>query len=170
MVDVQISVSSYNLAACERQLQLAINRISKWVDKNGFKFSPEKTVCIPFSLHRGLPLDSLLNLNSISISVMRGQNVLGIIRDRAIFCTSHLGVKTKVLTLLKHPESAVMYVLGVRPTVSLVAFTYLVRSRLDYGALVYGLTRPSVPNMLNPVHHLGLRLATGAFRTSPVLS
>ena len=44
------------------------------------------------------------------------------------------------------------------------------RSRLDYGAVVYGSARPSALKMLDPVHHLGLRLATGAFRTSPVLS
>ncbi|KAM7291782.1 hypothetical protein ISCGN_028353 [Ixodes scapularis] len=30
--------------------------------------------------------------------------------------------------------------------------------------------RPSSLKMLDPIHHLGLRLATGAFRTSPVLS
>ena len=46
--DVQISVSSCNLSSCERQLQLAINRMSKWADENGFRFSPEKTVCVLF--------------------------------------------------------------------------------------------------------------------------
>lgn len=46
----------------------------------------------------------------------------------------------------------------------------VVRSRLDYGSIVYGSARASVLKMLDPIHHQGLRLATGAFRTSPVLS
>ena len=42
------------------------------------------------------------------------------------------------------------------------------RSKLDYGCIVYGSARPSYLKMLNTLHHQGLRLALGAFRTSPV--
>lgn len=44
------------------------------------------------------------------------------------------------------------------------------RSRLDYGAVVYQSATPSALKMFDPVHNLGIRLATGAFRTSPVES
>ncbi|MEE8152293.1 MAG: ribonuclease H family protein, partial [candidate division NC10 bacterium] len=43
----------------------------------------------------------------------------------------------------------------------------LVRSKLDYGSMVYGSARPSYIQMLNPVQNQGLRLCLGAFRTSP---
>lgn len=46
--DVQISYSSSNLNTCERQIQLTINKLHKWANENGFKFSPEKTVCVLF--------------------------------------------------------------------------------------------------------------------------
>uniref|UniRef100_A0A6B0V5G3 Putative tick transposon n=1 Tax=Ixodes ricinus TaxID=34613 RepID=A0A6B0V5G3_IXORI len=46
--DLQISFSSCNLSSCERQLQLTINKMSQWADQNGFRFSPGKTVCVPF--------------------------------------------------------------------------------------------------------------------------
>lgn len=49
-------------------------------------------------------------------------------------------------------------------------YNSLIRSRLDYGAIVYDSARPSALKMLDPVHHLGLRLATGAFRPSPIPS
>ena len=42
----------------------------------------------------------------------------------------------------------------------------LVRSKLDYGCIVYG----SAGKMLDPIHNQGLRLCLGAFRTSPVES
>lgn len=45
-----------------------------------------------------------------------------------------------------------------------------VRSILDYGCSVYGSAKPSTLKMLNSVHNQGIRLATGAFRTSPVAS
>ena len=46
----------------------------------------------------------------------------------------------------------------------------LVRSKLDYGSIVYGSARKSYLQILDTVHHQGLRLALGAFRTSPVTS
>lgn len=46
----------------------------------------------------------------------------------------------------------------------------LIRTRLDYGAVIYQSATPSTLKTLDPVHHLGIRLATGAFRTSPVES
>ena len=41
-----------------------------------------------------------------------------------------------------------------------------IRSKLDYGSIVYGSARKSYLQMLNPVQNLGLRLITGAFRIS----
>ena len=46
----------------------------------------------------------------------------------------------------------------------------LVRSKLDYGFIVYGSARKSYLQMLDPVHNQGLRVCLGAFRTSPGLS
>ena len=44
----------------------------------------------------------------------------------------------------------------------------LVRSKLDYGCVIYGSARKSYLQMLDSIHNQGLRLALGAFRTSPV--
>jgi hypothetical protein len=41
---------------------------------------------------------------------------------------------------------------------------------LDYGSAVYGSAKDHVLSKLNPVHHAGIRIATGAYRTSPVPS
>ena len=46
----------------------------------------------------------------------------------------------------------------------------LIRSKLDYGSLVYGSARKSYLKSLDTIHHQGLRLALGAFRTSPIES
>jgi len=46
----------------------------------------------------------------------------------------------------------------------------LVRSKLDYGCVVYGSARNSCLRMLDPVQNHALRLCLGAYRTSSSLS
>ena len=60
--------------------------------------------------------------------------------------------------------------MGADKSVLLKLYRSLVRSKLDYGCIVYGSARPSYLKVLNTIHHQGLRLALGAFRTSPVES
>ena len=41
---------------------------------------------------------------------------------------------------------------------------------MDYGSIVYGSARKSYLKSLDTIHHQGLRLALGAFHTSPIES
>ena len=44
------------------------------------------------------------------------------------------------------------------------------RLKLDYGCIAYGSASKSYIKLLDTVHHQGLQLSFGAFRTSPVES
>ena len=57
---------------------------------------------------------------------------------------------------------------GADPTALLKLYRSLVRSKLDYGCLVYGSASKTALAKLDPVHNQGLRLILGAFRSSPV--
>ncbi len=46
----------------------------------------------------------------------------------------------------------------------------LVRSKLDYGSVVYGSARPYYLKELNVVHNQGLGICLGAYRASPINS
>ena len=46
----------------------------------------------------------------------------------------------------------------------------LIRSKFDYGCFIYGAARKSYLRELKTIHHLGLRIALGAFTTSPIES
>ena len=52
---------------------------------------------------------------------------------------------------------------GADRTVLLRLCRALVRSKLEYGCIVYGSARRSVLKQLDPVHHQGLRIALGGF-------
>ena len=43
--DLAIYYSSSHMPSIERKLQQSLNRLGRWCDENGFKFSPTKTVC-----------------------------------------------------------------------------------------------------------------------------
>ena len=71
----------------------------------------------------------------------------------------------KVLNVLKCVSSTDW---GADSMFLLNLYISLIRSKLDYGCIVYGSGHPSYIKLLDPVHHQGLRLSLGAFRTSPV--
>ena len=59
---------------------------------------------------------------------------------------------------------------GADRTTLLKLYRSLVRSKLDYGCVVYGSASKTALAKLDPVHNQGLRLSLGAFRSSPVES
>ena len=59
---------------------------------------------------------------------------------------------------------------GADKVVILRLYCGLVRSKLDYGCIGYGSVSKSVLRTLGAVHHAGLRICPGAFRTSSVQS
>ncbi|GFR64126.1 Pol-like protein [Elysia marginata] len=59
---------------------------------------------------------------------------------------------------------------GADKNTLLKLYRALIRSKLDYGSIVYGSAKNHILKQLDPIHHQGLRIALGAFRTSPVKS
>lgn len=52
----------------------------------------------------------------------------------------------------------------------LMLYTSLVRSKIDYGSIVYSSAKSNHLQLLDTIHPTGIRLSTGAFRTSPIIS
>ncbi|GFU70958.1 putative RNA-directed DNA polymerase from transposon X-element [Trichonephila clavipes] len=59
---------------------------------------------------------------------------------------------------------------GADRTSLLRVYQSIVLSRRDYGCAIYGSACYSALKKLDPVHHMALRIFSGAFRTSPVQS
>ena len=169
--DFLICYRSKNMRTIERQLQQCLNKLHVWTTENGFKFSPTKTQCVHFCQLRKQHDDPFLTLNNVQIPVVEEAKFLGLIFDRKLSFLPHIkSLKTKCLKALNLMKVLAHSDWGADRKVLLRLYRTLIRSKLDYGCIVYGSAKKSYLNMLNTVHNQGLRLALGAFRTSPIES
>ena len=166
--DVKQSGESY-AAVCKQR--------SEVVSENGFKFSTSKTVCIHFHQQYFIYIylffypDPIILLGKTPIKVVKKAKFLGLIFDTKLTFKNHIQyLKTscqKALDILRvegHTDW------GADRIVLLRLYRSLVRTKLDYGCIVYGSARRSFLKQLDPINHQGLRIALGAFRTSPAQS
>ena len=162
---------SKSMRTIEKHLQQCMNRIEDWALHNGFKFSKSKTQCVHFCQPRKVHDDPELYLYGSLIPVVEDFKFLGISFDRKLSFIPHIKyLKAKCLKALNLLKVLSHTNWGADRTVLLQLYRSLIRSKLDYGSIVYGSARKSYLMMLDTVHHQGLRLALGAFRTSPVES
>ena len=97
----------------------------------------------------------LRNLNSLAFYL---------IENSVLYPILNISKALNLLKVLSHTSW------GADRTTLLKLYRSLVRSKLDYGCIIYGSARKSYLQMLDPIHNQGLRLALGAFRISPVAS
>ena len=165
---LQIKAHTYII---ERQLQRCLNKLQYWADTNDFRFSTSKIVCVHFCRLIKPHLDPQLFLNGILIPVVEKTKVLGLIFDRKLSFISHLHyLKEKCLKAINLLRVVAHTSWGADQQTLLHLYRSLIRSKLDYGCIVYGSARPSYLKILEPIHNHALRLSLGAFRTSPAVS
>ena len=169
--DFLISYKSKNLNSMQRKLQLCLKKLEKWCDENGFKFSPQKTICVHFTKSRKIHPEPELYLKGVKIPVKTEVKFLGLIFDKKLTFLPHIKyLKNKCLKALNLLKVVSRTDWGGDRKTLLHLYRSLIRSKLDYGSIVYGSARKTVLKMLDPIAHLGLRLALGAFKSSPVES
>ncbi|GBL76420.1 UNC93-like protein [Araneus ventricosus] len=169
--DIQIHCAGEDMSFIQRQLQTAVNNMNDWASKNGFLFSPQKTVCMQFCRRRGLYPDPEFQLNGSTIPSVQETKFLGIIFDTKLTFRSHVKhLKIKCIQTLNIMKVLTNTSWGANKVSLMRIYRSLVHSKLDYGAPVYGSAAKPTLKILDSVHHQGLRLATGAFRTTPIPS
>jgi len=166
--DFLICYRSKHIHIIERHFQRCLNKLQDWADTNGFKFSTSKTVCMHFCRLRESHPEPQLYLNGTLIPVAEQVKFLGLMFDSKLTFLPHIKfLKTKCTKALNLLRVVAHTSWGADQQTLLLLYRSLIRSKLDYGCIVYGSTRSSYLRMLDPVQNQALRLCTGAFRTSP---
>jgi len=169
--DLLIYCSGTFLPSIERRIQSAINKINTWADNHSFTFSAAKTNCIHFHHKRKMQPPLKLTLNRNIIPNRDSIKYLGIIVDYRMNWKEHIKnlkndciKRLDILKCLSHTSW------GSDRTTMLRLYRAIIRSKLDYGSIIYTLAKDNVLQMLDPVHNAAIRLCTGAYRSSPVES
>ena len=115
--------------------------------------------------------DPLIKLEDKEIPVINEYKFLGVIFDRKLSFISHIKyLKTKITRSQQLLQVVTHTKWGADCQVLLKLYRALVCSQLDYAIFISRSAQKSYLKKLNPIHHKGLRLVLGAFRTSPVVS
>lgn len=167
--DFLICYRSSYMPSIERQLQHCLNKLQTWADENGFKFSPSKTAAVHFCCKRTIHSDPELLLYGSLIPVETQAKFLGVIFDKKLSFLPHIKkLKTKCHSALNILKVVGHFDWGADRKTLLSLYRSLVRSKLDYGSIVYGSARRSYRSVLDTIQNQALRICLGAFRTSPV--
>ena len=170
--DFAIFVRSASLPMAERRIQLAINKAFSWAVDHGFTFSASKTVAMHFTRTRGVFPALCLSLNGTTeIPHVSETKFLGLVFDSKLTWVPHLrALRRKCTRSLDIMKCLSRLSWGADRATLLRIYRAIIRSQLDYGCQLYVSATHTSLKMLDPIHHQGLRLATGAFRTSPMES
>ena len=156
----------------ERRLQIAIRKLEKWSNESGFRFSSEKTYALHVCRKHLCPkTTSNLSLFNNPITNVETVKYLGMIIDQSYTWKYHLSnLKArcnKTLDLFKHLTSKKW---GADRKALIQLFLMLLKSKLEYGSEVYSSAATSYMKSISTIQNAALRIATGAFKTSPIKS
>ena len=138
--DLAIYYSSTHMLSIEWNLQQSLNRLGRWCDENGFKFSPTKTMCVHFCQLWKLHLYPELYLNGTQIPIIGEAKFLYLLFDSKLSFIPHITLITFIQSFDWIKTWLWLYCVWFCKT------SYIKR--------------------LDTVHNQSLRLCLGAFRTS----
>ena len=169
--DFAIYCTGYDATSTCRHVQKSIDAISKWALENGFRFSASKTVAIRFTRRRIYEEVPTLTLNGNILPYENTVKFLGMTLDKKLTWSNHIdNLKVKVKNSLNILKVVSGFDWGADKKSLLKLYNTLCRSKLDYGCQIYSSACKTKLKELDVVHNMGLRICTGAFRTSPVES
>ena len=117
---------------------------------------------------RMLHPDPSLTMDGDRIKVVKEMRFLGLVFDTKLSLLPHIrALKARCLKALDVLKVLAATEWGADSTVLLQLYRALFRSKLNYGSIVYSSARKSYVKLLDPVHHQGLQLSLGVFRTRP---
>ena len=169
--DARVSYITNDLKQGEIKLQKVLNDLVAWGDKTGFSFSDTKSVVMIFNRKSGDNPKINLKLGDKPLKVVTEKKFLGMLFDNKLDWSLHLEkVKNKCISILNLLKTIASSKRKTNSTILLNVYKSLVLPRLEYGCQAYSSATVDKLRILDPVHHQGLRICLGAFRTTPIES
>ncbi|KAI5738326.1 hypothetical protein M8J77_005509 [Diaphorina citri] len=170
--DLLITIKGKNLDYMENILQSSLVDLENWAKLNGVTFStdPLKSVCINFNRLRQ-SRNPTLHYAGERLKFYDKTKFLGLIWDSKLKWNHHVDyVKSRAMNALNMLKMVNNKQWGLCRESLLKFYSAYVLPIFDYGSMIYGSAKNNVLSKLNPSHHTGIRIVTGAIRSSPVPS
>lgn len=169
--DLVIFQKGKNITTLKAQLQNTINNLQKWSQSTGFNFSVPKTKAMHFCKLRKPHTDPILKLKGTNITYVNSIKFLGLILDKKLTWLPHLlNLKTECNRKLNIIKALGHQKWGADREILIKIYNTLIRSKMDYACMIYGTAKPTRIKIIDPIQNMALRIATGAYRSSPTNS
>jgi ribonuclease HI len=169
--DLCLFLKGNSLTELQVPLQNSIDSVSQWANQSGYEFSEEKTVAMVFTRKYKIGDIPELVLNGKNIEFVDNHTFLGAEFDKRLRWKNHISkIRSKASKSLNILKMLSNYNLGCDRTTLLRILNSYVLSILDFSSPIYATASKTLLKPLDSIFHNGIRLATGAFRTSPVES
>ena len=165
--DLAIWFCGRSLDTIERHLQQAVNTIQEWATRNGFGFATQKCKVIHFTAPRSrVQRPPAIRIGNKFLPVEESAKFLGLWWDsRRSFRSTSVCYRHSAVRLWTLSEWSLTWSGG---DTLLMLYQATVCSKLDYGCIVYLTASNTNWRQLDSIHNSGLRVALGAFCTSPI--
>ena len=170
--DFTMYVSGPSVRHLERQIQLALNALSRWTATSGFQFSPAATVSMHIcKVRRCSRMVPNLTLAGTPVQCVPTRKFLGLTVDSGLTWKPHIDTLKiachKVLDLFKKLSHSSW---GSDTCTLLRLYTMLLKPKIEYGVEAYSSAAPTYLKSIETLQNAAVRYATGAFRSSRISS
>jgi len=165
--DFSIMYRSSSLITIKQILQDATCELLKWSNTSGFRFSAEKTKLIIFNNKNKNKMS--INMGKNTIKNEKNIKILGITFDSKCSWTPHiLQLKQACTNRLNIIKTLSHTSWGAHSSVLIKIHKAIILAKLDYGSALFSSANHRHLKMLETLHNIGMRLAIGAFQSSPI--
>nr|CAH7746851.1 unnamed protein product [Callosobruchus chinensis] len=169
--DIVIYHTGTDYKQSERLLQNCLDTLPTWATNNGLAFSPDKSTNVHFCRKRICPRLGITHIDGKEIPCKNSHKFLGVIFDSRLSWNPHItylkdkcAIDMRLIKMLSHTSW------GSHRNSILNIYKATILSKIDYGSQCYITAPTSYIKKLDAIHNSGLRMALGAFHTSPVNS
>jgi hypothetical protein len=152
-------------------MQEFLSRVEKWSSLSGFKFSSQKTVAMLFTRKRKDIYFPELVFKGQSLNYVDNHRFLGIEFDRKLSWKLYINeIKNRAYKRLNLIKMLAHCKYGSDRKFLLRMHNIFILSIFDYCSFIYSSASKSILKTLDTIHHQGIKISIGAFRTSPSIS
>lgn len=167
--DIEIHSTATTKWETERNLQKYLKKIEEWAKQWKLTFSVPKCIAVTFSRRRKKERDLNLIHNNSRITEKNNFKFLGIIFDSRLTWDDHIEYinaslhrRANCIKTLTHGKTPLQLKLLVR------IYTAMIRSKLDYGALILTTIPKTKLKKLETTQNQILRGILGCFKSTPI--